>query len=216
MASANDSNAYDPRLVVAALDGTITDVVAVVGAYLLGTFPSALLAGRRRGIDPTEQGSGNPGTTNVLRTAGRRAAALTLVGDVGKGALAAGLGWLVGGHGLGVACGVAAVLGHVAPATRRLRGGKGVATGAGMALVLFPLPALAGGVGFAVVFGLTRIASASSLAATAILLVVAALLGTPGWELVGLAACAALVVGRHADNIKRLVQGQEQRTRLRP
>ena len=121
----------------------------VAGAYLLGMFPSAWLATRRRGVDPTAAGSGNPGATNVYRTAGRRAGVLTLVGDLVKGAAAAGLGWAVGGHGLGVACGVAAVVGHVAPLTRLSRGGKGVATGAGMALVLFPLAALVSAAAFA-------------------------------------------------------------------
>lgn len=182
---------------------------AVVVAYLVGTFPTALLAGRRRGVDPTTAGSGNPGTTNVLRTAGRRAAALTLVGDVGKGAVAAALGWLVGGHGLGVACGVAAVLGHVAPVTRRFQGGKGVATGAGMALVLFPLATLAATAVFAAVFAATRIASAASLAATLVLPLVAALIGAPAGEVLGLVASGGLVVARHAGNIRRLVRGQE-------
>ena len=99
---------------------------------------------------PTREGSGNPGATNVLRVAGRRAGAIALVGDLLKGAVPAAVGWAVGGHGLGVACGVAAVVGHVLPATRRFRGGKGVATAAGMAVVLFPAAAAVAAVGFAV------------------------------------------------------------------
>ena len=132
-----------PVVVASASPGVAAACVA--GAYLLGTFPTARLASRRRGVDPTGAGSRNPGATNVYRTAGRRAGVLTLVGDVVKGATAAGLGWAVGGHGLGVACGVAAVVGHVAPLTRPSRGGKGVATVAGMALVLFPLAAVVSG-----------------------------------------------------------------------
>ena len=110
----------------------------VVPAYLLGTFPTAILVGRREGRDPTQEGSGNPGASNTFRTMGRRAGTIVLLGDVAKGALAAGVGLASGNRAVGVACGLAAVLGHVYPATRRFRGGKGVATGAGMALVLLP------------------------------------------------------------------------------
>jgi glycerol-3-phosphate acyltransferase PlsY len=190
-------------------------VAAVVLGYVLGTFPSALLAGRRRGIDPTQRGSRNPGTTNVLRTAGRRAAVLTLAGDAGKGVVAAILGWLVGGHGVGVACGAAAVVGHVAPLGRGFRGGKGVATGAGMALVLFPGPTLVAGAGFATVLALTGIVSVASLTATVLVVVGAAVAGASVGEIVVLAACAGLVVYRHGDNLRRLTQGEEHRTRLR-
>lgn len=203
---------------LAATDSSLVDGVTAVGAvllaYLVGTFPSALLAGRLRGVDPTAAGSGNPGTTNVLRTAGRRAAALTLAGDLGKGAVAAALGWLAGGHGLGVACGVAAVVGHVAPVSRRFRGGKGVATGAGMALVLFPLPALVSAMAFAAVFALTRIASAASLSATLLLPLAAALTGAPGAEVAALVVCEVVVIARHAGNIRRLLRGEERPARL--
>lgn len=189
---------------------------AIAAAYLLGTFPSALLAGRTRGVDPTRSGSGNPGTTNVLRTAGRGAAALTLAGDVGKGVVAAAMGWALGGHGLGLACGVAAVVGHVAPATRRFRGGKGVATAAGMVLVLYPLLALLGAVVFLAVLLTFRIVSVASMAAAVVDPVAAALAGVTGWEVVGLAICAAVIVLRHTDNIRRLVRGEEPGATLRP
>ena len=118
-------------------------VICVLAAYCIGSISFAIVVSRLMRLpDPRSYGSKNPGATNVYRTAGRRAGVLTLVGDVFKGAAAAGLGWAIGGHGLGVACGVAAVVGHVAPLSRLSRGGKGVATGAGMALVLFPLAAL--------------------------------------------------------------------------
>jgi acyl phosphate:glycerol-3-phosphate acyltransferase len=194
------------------LAAAVSPVVAaacVVGAYLLGTFPTAWLATRARGVDPTATGSGNPGATNVYRTAGRRAGVLTLVGDLVKGAAAAGLGWAVGGHGLGVACGVAAVVGHVAPLTRPSRGGKGVATVAGMALVLFPLAAVASAVAFAVVTALSRTVSLGSIAAVAVLPAAAGALGAPGWEVAALAGCAVVVIARHRANIGRLWRGEE-------
>jgi glycerol-3-phosphate acyltransferase PlsY len=183
----------------------------VVGSYLVGTFPTAQLVARRVDVDPTRTGSGNPGATNVYRTAGRTAGALTLVGDVFKGAGAAGLGWAVGGHGLGVACGVAAVVGHVAPVTRGLRGGKGVATWTGMALVLFPGAAVVSVGVFAVAAGLSRTASLGSIAATVALPASAALLGAPGREVAALSGCAVLVIVRHRSNIGRLLRGEERR-----
>jgi glycerol-3-phosphate acyltransferase PlsY len=181
----------------------------VAGAYLLGTFPSAWLATRRRGVDPSAAGSGNPGATNVYRTAGGRAGVLTLVGDLVKGAAAAGLGWAVGGHGLGVACGLAAVVGHVVPLTRHSRGGKGVATVAGMALVLFPLAASVSAVAFGVVTALSRTVSLGSIAAVAVLPAAAGALGAPGREVAALVGCAVLVIARHRSNIGRLWRGEE-------
>jgi glycerol-3-phosphate acyltransferase PlsY len=147
----------------------------------------------------------------MLRTAGRRAGVATLAGDVAKGALAAGAGWAAGGHGLGVACGVAAVVGHVVPVTRGFRGGKGVATGAGMAMVLFPVAMAVAAAVFALVVGVSRTVSLASMAAVTALPVGAALLGAPGREVVALAGCAAVVVGAHHDNIVRLVHGVEPR-----
>jgi glycerol-3-phosphate acyltransferase PlsY len=187
----------------------VASVACLVASYLLGTFPTALLAGRRVGVDPTQSGSGNPGTTNVLRTAGRYAAVLTLVGDAGKGALAAGLGWIVGGHELGVLCGLAAILGHVAPLTRRFQGGKGVATSFGMLVVVFPGLAALGAVVFGVAFVVTRTVSVASLTAALSVPVAALVVGVPGSELAALAAGALLVLVRHTDNIRRLARGEE-------
>lgn len=186
-------------------------VVLVVASYLVGTFPTAVLVARRRGVDPTTAGSGNPGATNVLRVAGRRAGAAALLGDVAKGALPAAVGWAAGGHGLGLACGVAAVVGHVAPVTRRFRGGKGVATAAGMALVLFPLAAVVVAAGFAVTVAATLMASLGSIVAVTVLPVAAALLGATAAEVVALAACAVLIVARHRANIARMLDGTERR-----
>jgi glycerol-3-phosphate acyltransferase PlsY len=181
----------------------------VVPAYLLGTFPTAILVGRREGRDPTSEGSGNPGASNTLRTMGRRAAAIVLAGDVAKGALAAAAGLATGHRGVGVACGLAAVLGHVAPVTRGFRGGKGVATGAGMAAVLLPGVALALAVVWLVVVRLMGAASAGSVAVAVGLPVGAALVGRPTAEVAAFAACGALVIVRHRDNLDRLRRGEE-------
>ncbi|MEC9057234.1 MAG: glycerol-3-phosphate acyltransferase, partial [Actinomycetota bacterium] len=79
-------------------------VVLMVLAYLLGTLPSAMVVAGRQGVDPTTAGSGNPGATNVYRTAGRWAGLAVFLADAGKGAGAATLGLLVGGRPLGLAC----------------------------------------------------------------------------------------------------------------
>jgi acyl phosphate:glycerol-3-phosphate acyltransferase len=201
---------YDRNVVFA------VSAVCVAASYLLGTFPTALLVGRSRGVDPTRAGSGNPGATNVARTAGRWAGALTFAGDAAKGAAAAALGWAVGGHGLGVACGLAAVAGHVLPVTRGLRGGKGVATAAGMAVVLFPAAAAVAIAAFGLGVAATRTVSVGSIAAAVTLPVAAAAFGAPGAEVAALAVGAAVIVARHSDNIARLRRGDERRLRTRP
>jgi glycerol-3-phosphate acyltransferase PlsY len=181
----------------------------VVPAYLLGTFPTAILVGRREGHDLTQEGSGNPGASNTFRTMGRRAGAVVLAGDVAKGALAAAAGLATGQRGVGVACGLAAVLGHVFPVTRGFRGGKGVATGAGMALVLLPGVTLVLAVVWAITVKVFHAASAGSVVVAVGFPVGAALVGRPAGEVVAFAACGVLVVIRHRGNLDRLRRGEE-------
>jgi glycerol-3-phosphate acyltransferase PlsY len=183
--------------------------VLLVPAYLVGSFPTAILVGRRAGRDPTREGSGNPGASNAFRTMGRRAGALVLAGDLCKGAVAAGMGLATGNRAIGVACGLAAVVGHVLPATRRFQGGKGVATAAGMACVLLPVVALVLAVLWLLVARLTGTASVASIAIAVGLPLGAAIAGRPPGEVLAFAACGALVVVRHRANIDRLRRGEE-------
>jgi acyl phosphate:glycerol-3-phosphate acyltransferase len=183
--------------------------LALVVSYLLGTFPTALLVGARRGVDPTKVGSHNPGATNVYRTAGRSAGLVVLAGDIAKGAMAAGGGWLISGRPLGFACWAAAVAGHIFPVTRRFKGGKGVASAGGGALVLVPIGAAACIAVFVVIVKLLRKASVGSLAMCVVLPIVPAVIGRPGWEVAVVASICALVASRHGANIKRLRQGSE-------
>jgi glycerol-3-phosphate acyltransferase PlsY len=162
-------------------------------------------------VDPTRAGSGNPGATNVARTAGRRAGVATLVGDLAKGVLAAGIGWAAGGHGLAALCGLAAVVGHVLPVTRRLRGGKGVATGTGMALVVAPAALAVAAVAFAITVGLSRTVSLGSVVGAAVLPAAALALGSSGDVVAALAVCAVLIVARHWENLRRIARGDERR-----
>jgi glycerol-3-phosphate acyltransferase PlsY len=189
--------------------GVVVAVLLVVGAYFVGTLPTAAVVAGRTGHDPTVEGSGNPGATNVYRTAGRRAGALVLLGDLLKGATTAAAGWLAGDHRLGLACGAAAVAGHVLPVTRRFRGGKGVATYGGATLVLLPVVGAAAGVAWAVIAKVTRRASVASLVVAVGIPLGAAATGAPAVEVVLLAVVGAVVLARHADNIGRLVRGDE-------
>jgi glycerol-3-phosphate acyltransferase PlsY len=184
-------------------------LVVVAAAYLVGTFPAAALIGRLTGHDPTAEGSGNPGATNVLRTSGRWAGATVLAIDVAKGALAAGLGLLVGDHTLGVVAGAAAVLGHVAPVGRRFRGGKGVATAAGASAVVFPVLSLILGVVFVITVAITRRVSVGSLVLALLLPVGVALGGWSGIEVLVTAGVSLVVIARHHENIRRLIRREE-------
>jgi len=183
--------------------------LVVACGYLLGTFPTAAIVGRQTGHDPTAEGSGNPGATNVYRTSGRGAGLAVLGIDLAKGALAAGLGLLVGDHLLGLATGAAAVLGHVAPIGRRFRGGKGVATAAGMTIVLYPGLSLVMGVVFALMVAVTRRSSVGSLVLALLLPIGVAVTGHPGTEVLIAAGVSLVVISRHHENIRRLIRREE-------
>ncbi len=184
-------------------------VALVVLAYVLGMFPTAALIGRRGGVDPARQGSGNPGASNMFRLAGARAGAEVLAGDVVKGVVATALGLIVDGRPLAAACWVAVTVGHVFPILRRFRGGKGVATGGGGSLVLFPIVGLAMVAIFIVTVAATRMASIGSLTISVGLVMGVALSGRPGWEVGVSAVVAALVLARHHGNIRRILRGRE-------
>jgi glycerol-3-phosphate acyltransferase PlsY len=191
------------------VSAVVVATLVAVGAYLLGGFPTAALVGRRSGFDPAGAGSRNPGASNSFRLGGARAGALVLAGDAGKGALAAAIGLAVSGRGLGVAAGSAAVLGHIAPVTRRFRGGKGVATAAGMAAVIEPVAAIVGGVVWVAVALATRKAAVASIAMVVVIVLVVAVVGRPAWEVGTLAGVAVLVIVRHRGNLARLRRGEE-------
>ena len=182
-------------------------------AYLLGTFPSAVLVARRRGVDILHTGSGNPGASNTARTIGARWGVLVFVLDGLKGAIPAAVGLALGSRGGAYALVGGATLGHMYPVTRRagkrFRGGKGVATVGGSMFVLEPIVSLVLlGVWFAV-SRLTRKASLGSIAIVVLLPAGAALRGAATWELAAMCALGALVLAKHWGNIQRLISRQE-------
>ena len=187
-------------------------LLLLIPAYLVGTFPSAVLVARAGGHDVTAEGSKNPGASNVARLMGWKAGLLVLVADFGKGAVASGVGLAVAGRGGAFALGIAAVLGHMFPVTRRFKGGKGVATAGGMLVVLYPVIVVILGVIWFLVARVLKLASVGSLLC-AVLFPVLVAIGGYGIEEVGAISVLALVViARHAANLRRLVQGRELRT----
>ena len=186
--------------------------LALAASYLAGSVPFGLLVARAAaGKDVRTVGSGNIGASNVARAAGRGAAAITLLLDALKGLFPVLLAartlpepWAP------AACGVLAVLGHCFPVWLRFRGGKGVATGLGVALGLAPLAAACGAVVWAVLYTLLRISSVGSLAGVAAALLVAAAT-SPRWSIAGVAAIAVVILVRHRGNLERLLHHQEPR-----
>jgi glycerol-3-phosphate acyltransferase PlsY len=190
-------------------DGVVI-VLLVPLAYLLGTFPSAEVVARRRGVDITAVGSGNPGASNTFRLLGWRAGVLVFAMDAAKGAIAAGVGLIIAdGHVGAYVLGIAAIIGHTFPVTRHFKGGRGVATGAGVLLVIFPLLTLASGVLWFAIVRVTHKASLASIVVVVTYPIAVALAGHPWGDVTVIAAVAVLVVARHAANLKRLFRGEE-------
>jgi len=189
-------------------------------AYLVGSIPFGWLVARARGVDIFQAGSGNIGATNVGRVIGKRLGLVVFLLDFAKGAgpVAAAAAYhdetLPRGS-LEVGAGLATFIGHLYPLYLRFRGGKGVATAAGVVSVLFPVPALAGFLAFISVLTATRLASLGSLAAAVVLVVTYFLFQNavdvtdPRTAFALLAL--ALVFMRHRTNIARLRDGSERR-----
>ncbi len=182
----------------------------IVIGYLLGSIPFGLLLTRAIGIDIRSVGSGNIGSTNVLRTGNKGLAAATLLLDGGKGALAVWLGQHFGGLESAVLAGVAAFIGHCYPIWLKFRGGKGVATLLGVTLMALPLAGLAALVGWALGAATTRYSSVGGMTAAVVAPVAALALGRPHTA-IALAMMAVMLIWRHRENIERLRAGTEGR-----
>ena len=192
---------------------TIPIILAcLLGGYLLGSIPFGVIATRLGGAgDIRSVGSGNIGATNVLRTGRKDLAALTLIGDIGKGVAAVLIARALWGETAGALAGGAAFLGHLYPVWLKFQGGKGVATFFGIMLaVAWPVGVLAALTWIAVAIVL-RISSLSALVATALAPLYAFATDQPPAVIVLAAFTGVLVWIRHAPNIQRLLKGQEPR-----
>ena len=187
-------------------------VGALIVSYFLGTIPSALIVSKRGGIDVTAAGSGNPGTSNVVRLLGWKYGLVVFVADVLKGSLAVGIGGWVAGERVSFfayACGYAAVIGHTFPVTRKFHGGKGVATGGGAMYVLYPWMSLVLCTSWFVLRKVTGKSAVASLVITIAVPIYVVFIRRVLWEDFAALGLVVLIVIRHIPNIKRLSNKEE-------
>jgi acyl phosphate:glycerol-3-phosphate acyltransferase len=186
------------------------EALLILGAYIIGSIPTGVIVGRLRGFDPRAVGSGNIGTSNVIRAGGMSAAAMTLIGDALKGAIpvfvvrAAGfppavIAWV----------GLAAFVGAICSVFLFFQGGKGIACALGIWLAISPTAILFALAVFAVVVAISRIMSLASMAAAIALPPTVAIMRLPNHYLLLAILMTALVLYRHRENIKRLSRGEE-------
>ena len=197
------------------MSNALSVLVAIVMAYLLGSVPFAVVSSRLFGLaDPRSYGSKNPGATNVLRSGNKKAAIVTLLGDLAKGGLAVFLAQTLGprfglGSGTVTLVALAVFFGHLYPIFLHFRGGKGVATAAGVLLALDPLLGLATlGVWLLLAFTL-RYSSLSALVAAATAPLIAFFLWGRDPLLAAVAIIAMALVAKHWPNLQRLMAGTE-------
>lgn len=189
--------------------------ILLIASYLFGAIPASYIAGRAlRGVDLRRHGSGNLGATNAFRVLGPRIAAPVMVFDLLKGFAPVFVfpGFIPNsGTGWAMAFGAAAVVGHVFPIYMGFRGGKGVATAAGVFLALAPMAVSVGIVVWLITLGVSRMVSLASILAAVTLIVALPFSGAPiaaRWLGVGV---AAFVIFAHRENVRRILRGEEYR-----
>jgi acyl phosphate:glycerol-3-phosphate acyltransferase len=192
--------------------------LVVLFSYLLGSIPSGFLAGKARGIDIRKEGSGNIGATNVFRILGKQAlkgwlavAVVAQLAFVGFGPPTLPPEAAPGLHNLQIAAGIAAILGHNYTCWLRFKGGKGVATTAGVLIAWLPLPFLVVLATWLVVFALSRYVSLASIAAALALPFATWWLDGRTTMIVLASLVGALAIYKHRSNIQRLRNGTENR-----
>ena len=195
-------------------------VIAILIAYFLGSIPSGFILGKIfKGIDIRQYGSKNIGATNVFRVIGVIPGIISFVFDFFKGYFAVQIGfWLLEGqyscHQILIACiGVVVILGHILPIFLHFKGGKGVATGAGVFINIIPYPTLLAVFAFAIILIIFRIVSCASIIATLTLFVSELIINIPDFQefafLILTGIIMILIIIRHKENIKRIINGKE-------
>jgi len=185
--------------------------LAIVAAYLLGSVPFAMISSRIFGLaDPRSYGSGNPGATNVLRSGNKKAALVTLIGDALKGWAAVFIAQKMGfsDNVIGLVA-LAVFFGHLFPIFLKFKGGKGVATAAGVLLALDPLLGLAAlGTWLFVAFAF-RYSSLAAVLAAGLAPVYQVLMHGGNGQTIVVGILALALIGKHWQNLQRLLGGQE-------
>jgi glycerol-3-phosphate acyltransferase PlsY len=194
-----------------AVSPLISGSFALIASYLLGSFSFAILIAASRGVDIRKEGSGNPGASNVLRVLGKQTAALVLLGDGVKGALAAWMGAAIVGPEFGYVTLFAAIVGHTFPIWHGFKGGKSVATAIGGFIFLAPAVGIFLGVMWIVIVLLWKTASIASIAVMVVAVPAMWLAGRSTSDLLWTGVIAIFVLVRHSSNIKRLLNSGEQK-----
>lgn len=191
-------------------------ILAALVGYLLGSLNGSLIVGRFYKVDVRQHGSGNAGTTNTLRTLGKKAALFVLLGDIVKGVLAYIAGYYIfGGHFGGMLGGTAAILGHVWPVFFGFKGGKGVLTSlAVLMLIDWPIALILLGV-FIIILLISRYVSLGSIIAAFLFPTMAIALGRSTETIILSTIIAVLIIFKHHTNIKRLFEGTESKFSLK-
>lgn len=185
-------------------------------SYLLGSIPSALIVGKIfGGIDIRNFGSGNLGATNTFRVLGVKAGSIVIVADILKGIISSYIALKVGGTTLAIIAGGIAILGHSFPILAGFRGGKGIATGAGLYLVIMPFGFITALLVFLLILFTTGYVSLASIIA-ALTLFVCSIIFKKGFFIILITfVLCAFVIQRHRENIKRLLNGTENKVNTR-
>lgn len=185
-------------------------ILSCIAGYLLGSANSSIIVGKFYGTDVRKHGSGNAGTTNTLRTLGKKAALFVLLGDILKGLLAYLAGYYITGSALGgMVGGTAAILGHIWPVYFGFKGGKGVLTSLAVLLMIdWPIALVLLGI-FIIIVLLTRYVSLGSIVGATLFPVLSLVLGRSTETVIFSALIAVLIIFMHRTNIKRLLKGTE-------
>jgi len=193
---------------------TLLFIFILIVIYLIAAVPTGIVLAKVMGYeDVRDKGSGNIGATNVYRVAGKLAGVLTLAGDILKGflPLLACKTWLAPTPTqLGIACAMA-IVGHCYPVYLKFRGGKGIATALGIFLVMSPIAVLGAAIVFGITVATTRFISLGSVLAAMSAPLLVLMLNQPQPIFLATLFIAALIVWRHRSNIKRLMDGAEDR-----
>lgn len=181
-------------------------------AYLIGSIPSGYLIGKYMyGVDLKKVGSGNIGATNAYRTLGLPAALAVFLCDVAKGVISVALGEAMGGELTGALCALFAIIGNDWSVFLHFKSGKGVACGVGAFTYISPIAAGIALLVWLIIFGAKRIVSLASIAAAPAVPIAMYFLGEPLTYTALAAFAAAVVVGKHWENIGRLLRGEEKK-----